>query len=200
MYVDIGNQGRISDGGIFRNSSLWQIINSGRNNLPPPCPLPGHDENLPYVFLADGAFALSEHVMKPYSGQHELNTPKRIFNQRLSSCRVVVENVFGILASIFRIFRKPMLLEPDTVSQITMTCVLLHNFLRRSKTSSQLYSPPGILDTYDENGTLVRPGPWRDAAGKLERMMRTLRSVARKPPLNALKIREKFTTYFVTKK
>lgn len=168
MFADIGSQGRISDGGIFRNSSLWENICSDRINLPPPCPLPGSDENIPYVFLWDGAFALSDYVMKPYPGNHEMDTPKRIFNQRLSSSRVVVENVFGIISSVFRVFKKPMLLQPNTVSQLTMTCVLLHNSLRRSKTSSQLYTPPGTLDSYDENGRLLRPGSWRQDEGNLQ--------------------------------
>src|SRR3978361_618734 len=101
------------------------------------------------------------------------------------------------MASVFRVFKKPLLLQPNTVSQLTMTCVLLHNFLRRSKTSVQLYTSPGTLDSYDENGRLVRPGSWRQDEENL-RSIRSMCHVARKPPLNALKVREKFTTYFYT--
>jgi len=92
--------------------------------------------SLPYAFLTDEAFALSTNIMKPYSGVHEKGNAKRIFNHWLSRARRVVENVFGIMASVFRIFRGPILLEPEKVQEITMTCVLLHNFLRRSKSSS----------------------------------------------------------------
>ena len=129
IFADIGCQGRISDGGVFRNSSLWKKICRNELNLPTPRPLPNSDQNIPYVFLGDGAFALTEHVMKPYPGNHDWGSPKRKFNQRLSSCRVVVENTFGILVSRFRIFKKPIQLNPEKVTLLTLTCILLHNFM-----------------------------------------------------------------------
>lgn len=120
IYADIGSQGRISDGGVLRNSLLWQKICSNSLNLPTPSPLHGSNTStdIPYVFLGDGAFAHSANLMKPYPGNHAVGSPKRIFNQRLSSSRVVVENVFGILTAKFRIFKKPILLEPEKVSII----------------------------------------------------------------------------------
>ncbi|KAJ8930159.1 hypothetical protein NQ314_017055 [Rhamnusium bicolor] len=108
----------------------------------------------------------------------------------------MIENVFGFISAIFRVFKKPMLLQPNTVSQLTMACVLLHNFLRRNKTSGILYTPPGTLDMY-ENGKLVRPGSWRQDAENFNGI-RCISQVARKPSLNAVKIREKFTEYFYT--
>ena len=148
IFADIGSQGRISDGGVLRNSLLWQKICSYNLNLPTPSALPGSDKNVPYVFIGDGAFALHTHIMKPYPGNHTSGSEKRIFNQRLSSARVVVENVFGILSSKFRIFRKPILLDPNKASVVTMSCILLHNFLRRSKTSSTLYTPACTVSVY----------------------------------------------------
>lgn len=119
-------------------------------NFPAPCLLPAANNNMsvPYVFLADDGFALSTHVMKPYPGNHEIGSPNRIFNQHLSRSRVVVENTFGILSSVFRIFRRPINLKLESMKEITMTCVLLHNFLRKSKTSSEMYTPPGMLDVW----------------------------------------------------
>lgn len=40
-FADIGSQGRISDGGVLRNSLLWQKMCSNQLNLPEPSPLPG---------------------------------------------------------------------------------------------------------------------------------------------------------------
>lgn len=96
--------------------------------------------------------------MKPYPGSHNEGTPKRIFSKKLSSSRVVVENAFGILASRFRIFRKPVLLNPEKTTIITITCVLLHIFLRKSSTSSAIYTPPGTIDVYNINDELVVSG------------------------------------------
>ncbi|CAH1963709.1 unnamed protein product [Acanthoscelides obtectus] len=78
IFADIGSQGRISDGGVFNNSLLWQKISNNEINFPSPCPLPGSNINVPYIFLANGAFALSKHVMKPYPGNHDVGSPKLI--------------------------------------------------------------------------------------------------------------------------
>lgn len=195
LYADIGSQGRISDGGVFRNCSLWGKMCSNSLNFPTPCSIPGSNVDTPFVFLADGAFALSTNVMKPYPGNHQIGSPKRIFNQRLSSSRVVVENAFGILSTVFRVFKKPISLQPDTAKIITNTCILLHNFLRRSSTSVHIYTPPGTLDVYDENGALVTPGSWRQEMGNSS-AIRSIQSVGRRAPMSATKIREDFTSYF----
>ena len=74
MYVDVGKQGRLSDGGVFKNSSLYAAINEGHITLPSPSPLPGTDEPfwhdafpnaVPHVIVGDDAFQLSE-VTKKY--------------------------------------------------------------------------------------------------------------------------------------
>ncbi|RVE47831.1 hypothetical protein evm_007586 [Chilo suppressalis] len=186
--------GRISDGGVFTNSILWNKICTNSLNLPPPQPLPGSNIDVPYVFLGDGAFALSEHLMKPYPGQHNIGSAERKFNTRLSSGRVVVENTFGILAARFRVFRKPIPLQPEKASLITYTCILLHNFLRRSSTSSQIYTPPGSIDLYDDDGVLIQPGSWRTNQDN-NSAFRNLRTVPRRPANNAVEIRKEFTKY-----
>lgn len=195
IFAEIGSQGRISDGGVFRNSQLWQRICSNDLNFPMPRPLPGRTRDVPYVFLGDGAFALTTHMMKPYPGSHNERTPKRIFNKKLSSSRVVVENVFGILASKFRIFRKPILLDPEKTTIVTMTCVLLHNFLRKSSTSSTIYTPPGLVDVYDSNDELVVLGSWRNENEDTS-AIRPLQRIPRRPAQDANQIREEFTSYF----
>ncbi|KAJ8912223.1 hypothetical protein NQ315_009047 [Exocentrus adspersus] len=196
IFADIGCQGRISDGGVFTNSAFWQKICSNSLNIPTSRPLPGTDVYVPYVFIGDGAFALTQHVMKPYPGNHDWGSPKRLFNLRLARARVVVENTFGILATRFQVFKNTIQLSPEKVSLLTMTCILLHNYLRSSKTSSCIYMPPGTLDTYD-NDTLITPGSWRneiDAACSL----RDMPHIPRRAPLNARQIRDEFTNYFST--
>ncbi|KAJ8937644.1 hypothetical protein NQ318_002158 [Aromia moschata] len=78
--------------------------------------------------VGDVCRALIHELKRRNKGVYNRGTQERIFNYRLSRARRVVENVFGILSSVFRIFRKPILLEPPRVTEITMTCVLLHNF------------------------------------------------------------------------
>lgn len=102
IFADIGAQGRISDGGIFRNTVLWDMIFNDTLHLPALRPLPGCKIDMPYVFLGDGAFALHTHIMKPYPGNHDKNSSECIFNKKLSGSRVIVEHTFGILASRFQ--------------------------------------------------------------------------------------------------
>ena len=68
MYVDVGCNGRVSDGGVFRNSNLFAALEGGNSlNIPPPEPLTQQDFNLPYMLVADAAFPLKEYILKPYS-------------------------------------------------------------------------------------------------------------------------------------
>jgi len=133
--------------------------------------------------------------MKPYPGNHTSGSPQRILNQTLSGSQVVVENMFGILATRYRIFKKPISLAPEKVSKITMTCILLHNFLRRSKTSASIYTPPGMIDLYDNFGTITQPGSWRnEVVGNCA--LRPLNQIPRRSSMNTNQIREEFTLYF----
>lgn len=179
---------------MFRNSLLWKKICRNELNLPTPRPLPNSNKDVPYVFLSDGAFALTEHVMKPYPVSQDWGSPKRKFNQRLSSARVVVENTFGILVTRFRIFKKPIQFNPEKVKLLTLTCILLHNLLRNSSTSSNIYTPPGTVDAIDENNILT-PGSWRNEIGR-NCAIRQIPRLARRTALSAREIRDEFTRYF----
>jgi len=97
-------------------------------------------------FIGDEAFPLSENLMKIYLGQHPKDSKERIFNYRVCRARRVVENVFGLSSSVFRVLRKPMLSEPEKAQLVAMTIACLHNFLRRSSDSAAIYTPPGTFD------------------------------------------------------
>ncbi|XP_031346802.1 protein ANTAGONIST OF LIKE HETEROCHROMATIN PROTEIN 1-like [Photinus pyralis] len=194
-YADVGCQGRISDGGVFRNTTLFKKMEANELNFPLPEPICANQSSLPYVIVADDAFSLSEHLMKPYPGIHEKGSKERHFNYRLSRARRVVENAFGILALVFRVFRKPMLLQPDKASNIVMTCILLHNFLRKSKTSKSHYAPPGTFDR--ENNGQVFPGAWRQEDGNMSSLL-PLRNIPRRSSRLPKEIRDSFAEYFAT--
>ncbi|GBM37522.1 hypothetical protein AVEN_4195-1 [Araneus ventricosus] len=135
LFVDIGCQRRISDGGVFKHTKLHTLLNSKQLGLPLIASLQNSNFLAPYVIVADDAFALNENIMKPCCHQSN-QVQKRIFNYRLSRARRVVENVFGICSSTFRILLKPMLVHPEKAAIVTMTVTLLHNFLRASESSN----------------------------------------------------------------
>ena len=117
ICVDVGCNGRISDGGVFRNSILYHAMEDGTLAVPPPCPLPGMSEKVPYFFVADEAFSLKTYLMKPFA-LRGLTAEKRIFNYRLSRARRVVENAFGILENRFRVFRSALAVLPESAESI----------------------------------------------------------------------------------
>ncbi|XP_072378952.1 uncharacterized protein [Diabrotica undecimpunctata] len=57
----------------------------------------------------------------------------KIFNYRLSRARQCVECAFGILASRFRVFRKPFEIKVESVVNVTKAACVLHNYLRGCK-------------------------------------------------------------------
>ena len=95
MYLDVGCQGRISDGRVFHYMSLFNKITDGGLDLPAPSALLGREIFVPHVFVADDAFALSPNIMKPFPGVTKgLLTPERVYNYRLSRARRIIEHVF----------------------------------------------------------------------------------------------------------
>ncbi|XP_063242786.1 uncharacterized protein LOC134542451 [Bacillus rossius redtenbacheri] len=191
LFADVGCQGRISDGGVFNNSKLYDMMTKRTLGLPSPTELPGRQMKVPYFFAADNAFALGENILKPYSGDLEKGSCKRIFNYRLSRARRVVENAFGIASSVFRVLRKPILLEPEKVQLIVTAIIHLHNHLRWHSTN--LYTPQELMD-YEEGGVLTE-GSWR----KDENMtsLVPLRSIPRRSSAHFQKIRDELADYCV---
>lgn len=144
LFVDVGSYGRISDGGVFNSCSLSAALDNNQLNIPTDIKLPGSDIVCPYVIVADDAFAMRRHLVKPFS-MRNLTYEQRIFNYRLSRARRVVENAFGIMCSKFRVFSKAIPLVPEKVQTVVMTTCCLHNFLLRNPTSTSHY----LSDTAD---------------------------------------------------
>ena len=138
LYVDIGSCGRVSDGGVYNNSSLAKAFTNNILDIPDETHLPGSDIITPFVMVADDAFALKTHQMKPYSYRN-LTKEKQVFNYRLSRARRVVEHAFGILSQRFRVFGKAIPLSPEKAQVITMAACCLHNFLLRKRTAADCY-------------------------------------------------------------
>lgn len=131
MMVDVGTNGRISDGGVFSNTKFYEKLSSNLLNIPEPAEI-SSGEKLPYVLVGDDAFPLRPYLMKPYK-QENLTKQQELFNRRLSSARVRVENAFGILALRFRVLLTTINLSPEKVTKIVLACCYLHNFLRKRR-------------------------------------------------------------------
>lgn len=99
-------------------------------DFPPPVELPNTSDVVPYVVLGDEAFPLLPNLLKPYPRDQSLNDrTKAIFNYRLSRARRIVENAFGILTQLFRIFNTPIYLNVDTIEDVVTSACILHNIM-----------------------------------------------------------------------
>lgn len=159
IYVNVGVNGGVSDGGVFRDSDFAKLLNNPQNplNMPQEKPLPDMNEPVPYVILADAAFPLQNHILKPYPSRN-LSHNEQIFNYRLSRGRRVVENAFGILANKFRVLLTQIHLPVETVQNITLACCALHNYLSKEN-AAYLYTD---IDTKNLEEHTIRPAAWRN--------------------------------------
>ena len=128
-WVDVGTAGSCSDAQIFNTCHLKRKIDDGSIDFPDPAPITQGGRDVPYFILADDAFALKTWLMKAY-GRRMLTREERIANYRVSRGRRVVENAFSILVSRYRVMMTTIELPPETVRDVVLTCVVLHNILR----------------------------------------------------------------------
>jgi hypothetical protein len=92
--ADARINGRISDGGVLSNTAFGKAF---ANKLLQT--LPNSEKKLPFVFVGDDTFALTENFMKTHS-QTGLSAQQQIFNYQLSRACRAVENSFGICFQI----------------------------------------------------------------------------------------------------
>lgn len=65
MY-DFGTNGRVSDGGVLKNTKFFEKLENKLLNIPPEENIVNSSRTLPYVFVCDDAFPLRMDMMKPY--------------------------------------------------------------------------------------------------------------------------------------
>ncbi|ERL91883.1 hypothetical protein D910_09207 [Dendroctonus ponderosae] len=132
--VDVGAMERFSDGSLFSSSALGKKMMKNTLLLPAPSLIPTIADPMPYIFVGDEAFPLSEILMRPYPRRNVTgNYEHEIFNARLSRARQTVKCSNDILASRFRVFRRPFQNKVATVRDIVKTACLLHKFLRTTQ-------------------------------------------------------------------
>lgn len=194
IYVDAGCNGRISDGGVFTNCSLHDAFESKQLPLPEPEALPQRCLPVPYIMVADDAFAMTSYMLKPY-GYRNQPAPNRIFNYRLSRARRIIENVFGIMSSKFRVLRKPINLAPNKVKDVTLAICALHNFLI---STTKYYLCPGLVDFEDPSTHEIVNGEWRNEPPPEGSLFPIQRGQQRNYSVSQKDVRDEFREYFMT--
>ena len=202
LIAEVGCQGRISDGDVYRNYNFFKALKQNKLNLPHPQELPknsdlfwssvsNNEEKIPMVFVADDAFPLDIHTMKPYV-QKGLTDEKRVYNYRLSRFSRISENAFGIWINRFRLFATRASLTPEKAETVVMASLALHNMLHTK--SSESYTPGGFIDQEGESGEVL-PGNWRQDSAAPNMVDLQIHPPHRKN-ISAENIRTKFLEHF----
>lgn len=191
LVVDIGSYGRLSDSGIFENSTFYNKYIAG-NEILPPKPLPGTRDPVPHVLIGDEGFGLKPYMMRPFPKVASLaDENKRRFNYRLCRARRTVENVFGILSEKWRVFHRPIQCNVETAIHIVKAACCLHNYVRSKEGHNHNTTSPMMvetLETSNETQTTSNSAPGNALA--------SLRRTNQRAPNLAFEIREKFVAYF----
>ncbi|XP_036143346.1 protein ALP1-like [Monomorium pharaonis] len=103
---------------------MGKAFDEGRMNIPQPAAVGEEGLILPYCLVGDEAFLLKPYLLRPYPGRGL--TPKQdVYNYRLSRARRTIENTFGILASQWRVYRKPIIAAPENAKQmVPFVCII----------------------------------------------------------------------------
>ncbi|XP_072144203.1 uncharacterized protein [Dermacentor andersoni] len=181
--VEVGAQGRISDGAFFNESSIRDVFERGGVELPTTAV-----NGWPVFMVGDAAFPLRTYLMRPYPGR-QLDDRKRIFNYRLSRARRCVENAFGILVSRWRAFLGTATGQPELLTDMVNAAVCLHNFLM----VDSVYCPAGYGDAVC--GGEIQDGYWRQSITPVGAI--AVSSSNRSAPA-AMALRDEISNYFLS--
>lgn len=192
LLVDFGTNRRVSDGGVLQNTRFYEKLSEKNLHIPPPDDVTENFKNVPYVFVADDAFPLTTEILKPFRQACLDSAKKEVFNYRISRVRLIVENVFGILASRFRIFHTAINLEPQNIEKVVMAACALHNFLMDQQPT--VYAPANCL--YQESaqdGNILSLGCHSVQSNMNPLQSRNQGNICE----NAKEVRGKFMDYFM---
>lgn len=126
VTVDIGAYGKQSDGGTFKSSDLYYLLENKIIETPKVNNLPLSNMQAPFVLIGDEAYPLLTYLLRPFSGKN-LTDEQDCFNKRLSRARKTVECAFGILYAKWRLLSKSIETDVGLVNDIIKCICILHN-------------------------------------------------------------------------
>jgi len=101
---------------LFKKSDLYTNINNSLINF-------YEDSHI----IGDLVYKLSTYLIVGFKNTQKLNNREKNFNYKLSQCRVVIENVFGLLKGRFRRLKYLETIRLDLISLLIVSACILHN-------------------------------------------------------------------------
>ena len=156
--IDLGQYGSNNDKDVLASSVMGEVFDDAEMNLPAPSKIyKSSDQDLPYFFLGDEIFPHKDWLMRSFP-RTRATEEEKIYNYRHSKACCYIENAFGILSQLWKIFLKPIKASAKNVENYTLACLTLHNYLCLIENAK--YTPTGFADSEDSYGNIV-PGDWR---------------------------------------
>lgn len=152
IIVDVGSFGKNSDGAFYLILK-WAKLSNAIHLMFLQIKIYQEQIKASYVIAGDEAFLFKTYLMRPYPGKQLDDNEKRIYNYRLCRARRVVENAFGILTPIFRIYQRRLQSKPENVDWIILATCVLHNYIKDSDESMINVSNDSV-DRANSNTTL----------------------------------------------
>jgi len=86
VFIDIGANGKQSDGGTFFGSTLYHFLEDFESTLTKPSSFGGSGKDVPFVILGDKALPLKTYLMKHFA-RKDFSCEESVFSYRLSQAR-----------------------------------------------------------------------------------------------------------------
>lgn len=80
-----------------------------------------------YHLVGDSAYHIREYLLTPYKNYGNLTASQINYNKKLSACRVLIENCFGLLKSRFRQLQHLDMHKVSKSTKFIISCCVLHN-------------------------------------------------------------------------
>lgn len=154
--------------------------------------MPGRQKPIPFVIVADDAFAMKSYIMNPYPFKNQPG-PNRVFNYRISRACRVVENTFGLISTRFRILRRSIELTPEKATIMITTICALHFFSSRNQEC--MHRAEHLISKIRWH-----IGNWRQEQNENANIFPSKPSMHRNYALTSKQIRGEFTKYFVSER
>ncbi|XP_052129639.1 uncharacterized protein LOC127750942 [Frankliniella occidentalis] len=118
--LHVGEAGSVNDARVFRKSNLYGDL------LHRPL---GAIRNVDEHLVGDGAYTVTDFMMKPFQNNGVLTNRQKQFNKSLSQCRVRVENAFALAKAKWRRLKFMHARNPRNVVDHIAACFVLHNMI-----------------------------------------------------------------------
>lgn len=117
-FLDVfcGWPGSSNDARMWANSPLAKYLGNE------PCPLP---EN--YHLLGDSAYPLETYLLCPYKDNGHLSQKQKLFNKKLCSTRVIIEQAIGLLKGRWRRLQNLDIKQVRKAKYYILFACILHN-------------------------------------------------------------------------